>query len=172
MRGQPQRYSSYSAPNETPKASPAPAELQIRKKHTLCEGCLTISMHHALCMCFAGPGLTVEHTKDAAGVVCKRSLRHHVLLGGIYADTPAQRKLSKWMGHGGYLGCGHCMLLGTVGPTGHGMYFQGYEEERAADTSPFRILLPDNDLLHLRLCPLLCKLGVYCMQGHTLPTMT
>lgn len=81
----------------------------------------------------AGPGLTVvEHTKDAAGVVCKRPLQHHVLLGGMYADTPAQRKLSKCMGHGGYLGCGHCMLLGTVGPTGHGMYFQGYEEQRAA----------------------------------------
>lgn len=61
-----------------------------------------------------------------------RRLRHYVILGGIYADTPAQRKLSKWLGHSAYLGCGHCMLLGTVGPNGHGMYFQGYTEQRAA----------------------------------------
>ncbi len=76
----------------------------------------------------------VEHTKDAAGVVYKKELQHHVLLGGVYEDMPAQRTFSEWMGHGGYLGCGHCMLLGTIGPTGHGIYSQGYEEKRAAGT--------------------------------------
>ena len=42
----------------------------------------------------------VEHLKGEDGNVSKRELQHHVLLGGIYADTPAQRKMSKWRGHG------------------------------------------------------------------------
>lgn len=58
-----------------------------------------------------------------------KTLRHYVILGGVYADTPAQRKLSKWMGHSAYLGCGHCTMLGTWD---NGMYFQGYTEEKAA----------------------------------------
>ena len=74
----------------------------------------------------------VEHKKDAANVITKTEIDHHVILAGIYADTPAQKKLSKWMGYSSYLGCGHCMFLGKCGPTGHGMYFQGYEEARAA----------------------------------------
>ncbi|KAK9918436.1 hypothetical protein WJX75_004081 [Coccomyxa subellipsoidea] len=78
----------------------------------------------------SGEGLeVVEHLKDAGGVVVPKTLRHYVVLGGVYADTPAQRKLSKWMGHSAYLGCGHCMILGTWD---HGMYFQGYTEPRAA----------------------------------------
>ena len=85
------------------------------------------------CHSIAGEGLeVVEHLKNAGGVVVPTRLQHFIILGGIYADTPAQRKLSKWLGHSAYLGCGHCMLLGTVGPNGHGMYFQGYTEMRAA----------------------------------------
>lgn len=72
----------------------------------------------------------VEHLKDAGEVVVPARLRHYVILGGVYADTPAQRKQSKWLGHSAYLGCGHCMLL--VGPNGHGMSFQGYTEETAS----------------------------------------
>ena len=77
----------------------------------------------------------VEHKKNAAGVITTSQIDHHIILGGVYADTPAQKKLSKWMGHSSYLGCGHCMLLGKCGPTGHGMCFQGYEHKRAAGES-------------------------------------
>ena len=84
-----------------------------------------MSLYH-----IAGEGLeVVEHLKDAGGVVVPKQLRHYVILGGVYADTPAQRKLSKWMSHSAYLGCGHCMMLGTWD---NGMYFQGCTEERAA----------------------------------------
>ena len=75
------------------------------------------------------------HTRDAAGVITKSEVYHHVILSGMYGDHTAQKKLNKWMGHSSHLGCGHCLLLGTCGPTGHGMYFQGYEEARAAGVS-------------------------------------
>ena len=74
----------------------------------------------------------MEHVRDEAGGLTKHATRHHVILGGQYADTPAQLKMSKWRGHGAYNGCGHCGLLGQPGPSGRGMYFRGYEEKRAA----------------------------------------
>ena len=84
----------------------------------------------------------VEHKKDADGVISKSEINHNVVLAGIYADTPARKKLNTWMGHSAYLGCGDCMLLGNCGPTRYGMYFQGYEETRAASQSSCRQPLP------------------------------
>ena len=74
----------------------------------------------------------VQHLREEDGFIRRERLQHYIILGGIYADTPAQRKMSKWLSHAAYLGCGHCVLLGTPGPTGRGMYFTGYEEKIAA----------------------------------------
>ena len=77
----------------------------------------------------------MQHLRAEDGFIGTETLQHHIILGGIYADTPAQRKISKWRSHAAYNGCGHCALLGKPGPTGRGMYFTGYEEERAAGES-------------------------------------
>ncbi|CAL8471876.1 g11418 [Coccomyxa elongata] len=87
--------------------------------------------------CLTASPVKSELEPSRCGVVPTR-LRHYTILGGIYADTPAQRKLSKWLGHSAYLGCDHCLLLGTVGPNDHGMYFQGYTEMRAAGNAALR----------------------------------
>ena len=40
---------------------------------------------------------------------------HHPFLTGVLADTPARLKLVKWIGVGGYLGCGWCLLQSVSG---------------------------------------------------------
>lgn len=63
---------------------------------------------------------------DPAGepVIQKRFFKHAIVLTEISADTPANRSVSKWLGHAAYLGCGHCKLRGQR--DGHGMYRCGY----------------------------------------------
>lgn len=62
--------------------------------------------------------LTKEPTLKA------RHFKHAVALTELSADTPANRAMSKWLGHAGYLGCGHCRLRGQR--AGSGMYRCGY----------------------------------------------
>jgi hypothetical protein len=42
--------------------------------------------------------------------------RHRVLLGGVFADEPASKKISKWKLHGSYLACGFCNCRGVLDP--------------------------------------------------------
>lgn len=51
-----------------------------------------------------------------------RAFRHTFLLGGVYGDTPAQKKVSMFSGHSAYLGCSFCCVRGVRGAKG-GMYF-------------------------------------------------
>lgn len=57
-----------------------------------------------------------------------RHLPTGVFLSSVIADTPANRKLSKWLATASYLGCPYCWLKGTRGDNG-GMYFKGYCSE-------------------------------------------
>ena len=76
-----------------------------------------------------GQMTVVERGPDGA---VARTYVHCAILGAVSADTPAQRKVSKWAGHGAYVGCGRCLMLGTAGTSsnGHaGMRFLGYTED-------------------------------------------
>lgn len=42
--------------------------------------------------------------------------KHRILVSGIAADTPAQRKLSRWLAHNAYRGCGWCWLHSQRSP--------------------------------------------------------
>jgi hypothetical protein len=79
---------------------------------------------------FTGDGLEVtEYRVDADNVVrAAATFKHIVLLGGVFGDSPAIKKLAKWLSHAAYLGCGYCLLRGTVPAGGHGMYFAGYAQ--------------------------------------------
>jgi len=82
----------------------------------------------------SGNGMKVtEHIlRNNTGEVAQgRTFTHKVLLTGIYADTPANRKLSLAMGHAATLGCLHCSLRGTHS---NGMRFLGYSERTDAGT--------------------------------------
>lgn len=68
-----------------------------------------------------------EHKRQADGSAT-RSFTHRVLLGGNFGDSPGQKKWAFWLSHAAYLGCGYCLLRGTPGPGGYGMYFKGYLE--------------------------------------------
>lgn len=54
------------------------------------------------------------------------TFKHTILLSGVFGDSPAIKKLAHWLSHAAYLGCGYCLLRGTVGEGGKGMYFPGY----------------------------------------------
>ena len=67
------------------------------------------------------------------GLLVKKELSVAVFVCSIAADSPALRKLSKWLLHSAFLGCGWCLLNGSHNPdTGRGMYFLGYGEAVAA----------------------------------------
>ncbi|GLI64632.1 hypothetical protein VaNZ11_007950 [Volvox africanus] len=55
----------------------------------------------------------------------RQLFEHKIFLSAIFADTPANRKLSLWNSHTSATGCGHCLLKGVSGEGG-GMYFPGY----------------------------------------------
>jgi hypothetical protein len=58
-------------------------------------------------------------------VVQGDTFKHTILLSGVFGDSPAMKKLARWLSHAAYFGCGFCMMRGTkVG--GGGMYFLGY----------------------------------------------
>jgi hypothetical protein len=74
----------------------------------------------------AAAGLdVVEHTMGPDQQMQRRPLKLVLLLGGVFGDTPADRKLALWLGHAAYLGCGYCLLRGTYQ---NGMYFLGYSQ--------------------------------------------
>lgn len=75
-----------------------------------------------------GAGLEVtEYKLGADGKVQQAAtFRHTILLSGVFGDSPAIKKLAYWLSHAAYLGCGYCVLRGSVGPAGNGMYFPGY----------------------------------------------
>lgn len=66
----------------------------------------------------AGEGLLVtdSHTKT--------TFRHTVYLANVYGDSPAQKKLSKWLSHAAYLGCGYCRMSAVR--DGRNMAYYGY----------------------------------------------
>jgi hypothetical protein len=68
----------------------------------------------------------VQHKLNSAGHVEKQTLRHTVLLSGVYGDTPAQQKLTCFLGHSAYLGHGHCCMRATR--VGNTMLWLGYAE--------------------------------------------
>jgi hypothetical protein len=74
---------------------------------------------------------------DGGGRLVKTNLQHRIFLSGIVADTPANRKLSKFMGHTAILACPYCWLGGTTGPSGRGKYYLGY-------SCPTHILCPEH----------------------------
>lgn len=53
---------------------------------------------------------------------------HTIVLSGVFGDSPALKKLARWLSHAAYFGCGFCMLRGTKVP-GAGMYFLGYDKK-------------------------------------------
>ena len=59
-------------------------------------------------------GLSVR-VPDGSGAT--RAFLHHVLLGGVFADEPASKKISRWKSHGSYLACGFCNCRGVLDPT-------------------------------------------------------
>lgn len=89
------------------------------------------SLMPSTCCFVAGQGLTVtEYTLDAANRVQEgTTFQHTILLSGVFGDSPAIKKLAHWLSHAGYLGCGYCLLRGTVPDGGSGMYFVGYTGE-------------------------------------------
>ena len=48
---------------------------------------------------------------------------HKFILGRVFGDTPALKKLSHHLGHSAYLGCPWCYGRGERGPGNKGMYF-------------------------------------------------
>eukprot|EP00198_Chlamydomonas_reinhardtii_P014401 XP_001703738.1 predicted protein [Chlamydomonas reinhardtii] len=87
-----------------------------------------------------GPGTEGMTVVDAAS---GRTFGHKMFLGGIFADTPANRTLSLWLSHAAKNACGHCMLLGETGPNGHGTYFLGYNKPADINTALNVLLPPD-----------------------------
>lgn len=59
-------------------------------------------------------GVNVQVPCEEGGT---RSFTHHVLLGGVFADEPASKKISKWKSHGSYLACGFCNCRGVLDPS-------------------------------------------------------
>jgi hypothetical protein len=55
------------------------------------------------------------------------TFKHTILLSGAFGDSPAIKKLAHWLSHVAYLGCGYCLVRGTVPQGGRGMYFKGYD---------------------------------------------
>ena len=47
------------------------------------------------------------------GQITQQTMAHSFLLSGVYADTPAGKKLTKHAGQSSYLGCGHCWCMGV-----------------------------------------------------------
>ena len=73
---------------------------------------------HLCGMLAAGPGLEVwEHRRpaqgDAAGPPEPLRMQHTIFLTGVFADTPARDKITKWAGVGAYLSCGFCLFQAT-----------------------------------------------------------
>lgn len=42
-----------------------------------------------------------------------QNVQHKILLGGIFGDSPGIKKLSRWLSHSAFLGCGYCWIRGT-----------------------------------------------------------
>lgn len=59
---------------------------------------------------------------------------HRVLVSGVAADGPAQRKLSRWLAHNAYRGCGWCWLQSLRSPD-NVQYWGGYAA--AAPAGPY-----------------------------------
>ena len=77
------------------------------------------------------PGSSGIQVRDAnAGEV----VPHHAVLGGVYGDTPAARKLNKWLGHSSFLSCGYCLLRGDN--RSGTMRFLGYAQTTACGALP------------------------------------
>lgn len=78
-------------------------------------------------------GLLVKEHRLEKGDLNTNVVRHLALLEGVAGDTPANRKISRWMGHGGYLGCGYCCLRGVreddKGNKLSSMCFTGYAKK-------------------------------------------
>ena len=53
---------------------------------------------------------------------------HTIVLSGVFGDSPALKKLARWLSHVAFFGCGFCMLRGTK-VSGGGMYFLGYDKK-------------------------------------------
>lgn len=77
--------------------------------------------------CVSGEGLEVtEYTLGADKTVQRGdTFKHTIVLSGVFGDSPALKKLARWLSHVAYLGCGFCQ--GGL-KDGGGMYFLGYDE--------------------------------------------
>ncbi|GIL67471.1 hypothetical protein Vafri_20814 [Volvox africanus] len=91
-----------------------------------------------------GEGLNIE---DCTG----NKFNHKIFLSGIYADTPANRKLSLWNSHASGTGCGHCLLKGHSKDSG-GMFFPGH-------ASPVEVNTVFNDVNPAALSPITAALS-------------
>lgn len=90
---------------------------------------LVLSLAPVLLFC-AAPGEGLEVTEYKIGpdhqVHKGNTVNHTILLSGVFGDSPAIKELSHWLSHAAYLGCGYCLLRGSGGEGGKGMYFPGY----------------------------------------------
>jgi hypothetical protein len=72
----------------------------------------------------------LQRRRQADGSITTSTARVHVVLTAQHADTPANRKMTKWMSHTAQRGCGYCVLMGKKAPGG-GMCFGGYQQPTA-----------------------------------------
>jgi hypothetical protein len=59
-------------------------------------------------------GVRVTENRVVEGVVKPiREFDHKMLLGVIYGDSPGIKKLTLWLSHSAYMGCGYCWFVGV-----------------------------------------------------------
>ena len=58
-------------------------------------------------------------------------MHKHLFLDGVFADSPARAKLTRWLGHSAQLGCGWCRFQGQR--FDGAMRFFGYAKEANQD---------------------------------------
>ena len=70
-------------------------------------------------------GLTCQ-VPQADGTTKEEIREKYLFLDGVFADSPARAKLTRWLGHAAQLGCGWCRFHGQK--LDKAMRFRGYVE--------------------------------------------
>lgn len=87
--------------------------------HSRCISTQLSCLSHA-----AGVGIEISPAgKDAQGGRLKKFL-HHVVVTGVYGDSPARVKMMKGLSHAAYMGCQFCLFNGEM--QHRAMRFLGY----------------------------------------------
>ena len=63
----------------------------------------------------------------ADGTIKEETAHKHLFLDGVFADSPARAKLTRWLGHSAQLGCGWCRFQGQT--LEKATRFLGYSKE-------------------------------------------